>query len=152
MRIVRVLLLTAVCLSPALAQDDKPMPRHGVNPDLETYPQATPKETLASVLKAINAKRMDYLLAQLADPDFVDQSVKTADGKFDDLVQEATAKLSADPTAVKELLRFLKEGEWEASDTAAAAQLKDIKDRRVFMRKIDNRWFLQNQQKPSAEK
>src|SRR5438876_7020446 len=46
--------------------------RHGVAPELKSFPQATPKEALASVLKAVEMKRFDYLLAQLAEPDWVD--------------------------------------------------------------------------------
>jgi hypothetical protein len=29
--------------------------------------------------------------------------------------------------------------------------LKDVKDRRVFMRKIGDRWYLENRMKPEAE-
>jgi hypothetical protein len=154
MRFVLVSLALAVLLAPAAALDDKEtkaVPRYGVNPDLETYPQATPKETLASVLKAVEKKRIDYVLAQLADPDWVDMRVKETGGSFEDVVKDSTGKLAADPRTLKELNRFLKEGEWEASDAAAACKLKDIKDRQVFMRKTDGRWFLEHRQKPAAE-
>lgn len=153
MRFLYAFLALAV-VSAASGLDDKETkaaPRYGVNADLETYPQATPKETLASVLKAVANKKIDYLLAQLADPDWVDMRVKEAGGNFDDLVKDATAKLVADPTTVKELSRFLKEGEWEASDAAASCKLKDVKDHQVFMRKADGRWFLEQRQKPAPE-
>ena len=39
--------------------------------------RTTPKEALASVLKAADAGRFDYLTAQLADPSFIDDRVKT---------------------------------------------------------------------------
>src|SRR5438552_17204398 len=54
----------------------EPAARYGIAPDLKTFPQATAKEALASVLKAVEAKRFDYLVAQLADPEFVDDRVK----------------------------------------------------------------------------
>ena len=51
--------------------------------DLKTYPQATAKEALASVLKAVEAKRIDYLVAQLADPAYIDDRVQRLyGGKF----------------------------------------------------------------------
>ena len=39
----------------------KPPPRYAIDADLDTYPQATPKDALRSVLKAIDAQRIDYL-------------------------------------------------------------------------------------------
>src|SRR5262245_48305379 len=54
--------------------------RHGVALDLKGFPQGTAKEALASVLKAIDAKRIDYLVAQLADPAFIDARVKKVYG------------------------------------------------------------------------
>ena len=56
-------------------------------------------------------------------------------------------RLANRPVAVKEMARFLKEGQWEVSDAAATAQLKDVKDRRLFFRKLDGRWFLENRMK-----
>ena len=59
MRVIVVVLLIAG----AVAQDSKDAPaakRHGIEADLKTYPQATPKEALASVLKAIEGKRFDW--------------------------------------------------------------------------------------------
>jgi len=155
MRVAVALLAGVVCLSAGHAQDAKEgklAKRYGIEVDLEIYPQGTPKEALASVLKAIERKRIDYLLAHLADPEFVDMRVRVLGGKFEELVKETTAKLAADPTAVKELGRFLREGQWEGDDATASAQLKDVKERRVYMRKLEGRWFLENRQKPPAEK
>src|SRR4051812_1621842 len=45
--------------------------RFRVTPDLKAYPQGTAKEALASVLEAVKKKRIDYLLAQLTDPEWV---------------------------------------------------------------------------------
>src|SRR5262249_3128563 len=49
--------------------------RHGIAVDQKTFPQASAKETLSSVLAAIAASRHDYLVAQLADPAWVDERV-----------------------------------------------------------------------------
>src|SRR5207249_2823881 len=56
-------------------QGREPSARYHVAPDLKTYPQGTAKEAFASVLEAIKKKRIDYLLAQLAEPDWVDGRV-----------------------------------------------------------------------------
>jgi hypothetical protein len=126
--------------------------RHGIAPDLKTYPQSTPKETLASVLKAIEDKHIDYLLAQLADPQFVDQRVNEYGGKFTDLVAETRRKLVDDPGPAKLFARFLKEGEWQVGPADATVALKDVPDRVVSFHKLDGRWFLRNEYKPGAAK
>ena len=90
MRIVSAALIFLI--SSAALADDAPAKRFGVEPDLKTFPQATPKETLASVLKAIEGKRADYIVAHLADPEFVDRRVKETG--HDELLSETTAKPS----------------------------------------------------------
>src|SRR5262249_24121734 len=95
------------------------------------------KEAFASVLKAIESKRIDYLLAQLSDPEWVDGRVEAYEGGFGDLVKETTAKL--DPPAIKRLGRFLKEGEFETIDATVVVRLKDIKDRVVRLRRLAGR-------------
>jgi hypothetical protein len=137
----------------AQAPKDTPPRRYGIEANLRDYPQETPKETLASVLTAIERGRINYLLAHLADPAFVDNRVKVIyGGDFEELVRETTNKLADNPNSTKELQRFLKEGEWEAGDTSASVKLKDIKDRQVFFRKIGKRWYLENRQKPEPAK
>jgi len=118
--------------------------RYGIDTDLDNYPQAMPKETLESILKAIQIKKVDYLLAQLADPAYVDKRVKEVHGgKFEDMVKETTTKLIDDPETVKMFRRFLKEGEWENAEDASSAKLKGVKER-VFFRKVGGRWFLED--------
>jgi hypothetical protein len=153
MRWLGTLGLVTVSLVAASAQDPGALPakRYGVYVDLRRYPQGAPKETLASVLAAIDQKRFDYLIAHLADPDFVDERVKQLKGNFDEVVGEARMKYTDNPEAVKLLQRFLKEGEWEGGEgNTASVQLKDVKDRRVFFRKVDMRWYLENRQKAKA--
>jgi hypothetical protein len=155
MRSVFVLGVVLIWVAGVLAQapDEAPPKRYGIEANLRDYPQETPKETLASVLRAIEKGRINYLLAHLADPTFVDQRVKQVyGGNFDELVRETNDKLTGNPDAVKELNRFLKDGEWEAAETTAAVKLKDVKDRQVFFRKIGQRWYLENRQKPEPPK
>ena len=112
-------------------------------------PQDAPKETLASVLKAADAGRFDYLAAQLADPSFIDDRVKGVfGGNFDEQVKDVRARL--DPAALKQLHRFLDDGEWTTGDDKASVRLKDLGDRAVFFRKIDGRWFMEHRSKPKT--
>jgi hypothetical protein len=121
--------------------------RYGVAPDLTTYPQDFPKATLASVLKAADAGKFDYLAAQLADPSFIDARVKELfAGDFKEQVEDVRARL--DPPALKELRRFLNDGEWKIDAAEASVHLKDVSDRAVAFRKIDGRWFLEHPSKP----
>lgn len=133
----------------AAVQADK---RYDIESDLKTYPQGTPKEALASVLKALEGKRVDYLLAHLADPQFVDQRVKENGGSFKELVKEATGKLVDDPSALKQLRRFLSDGEWKTEENSATVQLKDAGGRQVFLRKIGGRWFMENRRAADTPK
>jgi hypothetical protein len=147
-----IALAWVVSVSAQPPQESTPR-RYGIEANLRDYPQENPKETLASVLRAIERGRINYLLAHLADPAFVEKRVKEVyGGDFEELVKETTHKLADNPAAVKELGRFLKEGEWEGGEAAASVKLKDVKDRQVFFRKIGQRWFLENRQKPEAAK
>lgn len=123
--------------------------RYGIAADRKAYPQTTPKEALASVVKAGAAGRFDYLLAHLADPAFVDEQVKRAhSGDFAAAVADARARL--DPSAVKLLRRFLKDGEWSIGKSEAVVRLEDVADRCVRLRQQGGRWFLEHRWAPPA--
>ena len=125
--------------------------RYGVSPDLKTYPQATPKEALASVLKAAEAGRFDYLAAHLADPAWVDERVKRLyGGRFEGQVEDTRARL--DPPTLKLLRRFLNDGAWREDQGTASARLKDVPNRGVYLRRVGDRWYLENRDAPRAEK
>jgi len=141
---VAVVVVVTVPVTPANGRELAA--RYRVAADLKTYPQGTAKDAFAAVLKAIENKRIDYLLAQLADPDWVDGRVNVYEGGFDELVKETTAKL--DPPAVKRLGRFLKDGEFETLGSTAVVRLKGVKDRVVRLRRADGRWYLQSFNKP----
>jgi hypothetical protein len=128
-----------VLASVALAADG-PAKRYGIEADLKTFPQATPEEALASVLKAIEMKRADYIVAQLGDPEFVDRRVKET--SYDELLSETTAKLVSDPGAAKQLRAFLDKGIWSKEDATASVTLKEGTDRMASFRKVGGRWFL----------
>ncbi|HEV3448581.1 MAG TPA: hypothetical protein VG099_28345, partial [Gemmataceae bacterium] len=77
---VFVLMLASPALQAQQDQDATPPRRYGVLLNQQNYPQEDPKQALASVVKAIDRQRIDYLLAHLADPDFVDERVKEVYG------------------------------------------------------------------------
>src|SRR6266404_4284766 len=124
-------LLIVVCIvgipfaSPAADSDV----RYEIKKDLKAYPQSSAKETLHSLIKAVEAKNVGYVLAHLADPGWVDAKVKDYGDKFDVLLKEATGKLVDDPGALKLLQRFDKEGEWETEDNRTQVKLKEVADR-----------------------
>src|SRR5947207_361812 len=83
----------------AAAQEKKPAQpatRYGVTADLNTYPQSSAKEALRSVAKALERKRVEYVLAHLTDPAFVDDKVDALGGKFDELVREVNTHMNDD--------------------------------------------------------
>ena len=155
-----IVLVTMSALS--TAQDDpkkKETPRFGFNVDQVTYPQGSPKDAAKSIVTAIDRKRVDYLLAQLADPSYVDywidkykseNTVGKEDGKrllaFDRLTRETTNYFENDPLIVKELRVFAKEAKWNEEGDSAVGTVDTISARKVFLKKIGERWFLENRQ------
>jgi hypothetical protein len=136
-----------VLLAVAAAAGAAERSRYGIRPDREAYPQGTPKETLTSVLKTIDAGRLDYLLAHLTDPAWVDDRVgRLFGGRFDEQLADTRARL--DPASVKLLRRFLAEGDWVEDDDHARVRLKDVIDRAVFLVRRSGRWYLQNRGRP----
>jgi hypothetical protein len=130
-----------------IAQEDR---RYGIALDARTYPQASAKAALASVLKAIDARKFDYLLAHLANPTFVDDRVKRLyAGKFEEQVQDTRARL--DPATVKLLRRFQKEGRWTIEKDTAVVQLEEVKDSVLRFVHKDGRWFLDHRSAPSEK-
>lgn len=152
MRLAVFLLIGCCFVAQAPCQEKKLDTRHGIDVDPQNFPQKTPKDALGSVLKAIQMKKIDYLVAQLSDPVFVDKRVKEEhNGKFEDMVKDVTARLLDDPDKVKLLGRYLKDGKWEEADNAASVELKDTRDK-VFFKKVEERWFLENRKKGAKEK
>ena len=109
-----------------------------------------PRRALASVLKAIEDKKFDYLVAHLADPAFVDDRVKRLyAGKFDEQVDDTRARL--DPATVKQLGKFLKDGKWTIDKTGAVVQLDGVTDRVVRLVNKDGAWYLSHRSDPPAK-
>jgi hypothetical protein len=128
------------------AADDAKAIRYGIAPDLTAFPQKTPQETLASVIKAAEAKRFDYLTAQLADPAFVDDRVQRLyGGHFAEQVEDTRTRMD-EPTLVI-LRRFQKDGTWKVEKESAGVSVKEYPDRGIFFRLIGARWYMEHRMK-----
>jgi hypothetical protein len=135
--------LAVLLASPLTAQSAKQGTRYGQALDLETFPQKTAKQALASVIKAIDDRKIAYLVAQLADPVFIDDRVKRVyGGNFEEQVQDTRSRL--DPLSLKQLKRFQKEGKWTIDKVSAVVQLEDVKDRSVRLVRKGGRWYLEH--------
>jgi hypothetical protein len=149
---ITALLVLLACgeIGSAQAQKEPPQRRYGVVVDLDKFPQASPKDTLASLVKAIDENRIDYVLAQLADPEFVDRRVQDYGGRFEEVVREAKGKLVDNPATRNRLKRYSRTGEWQEGESDASVGVKDGTDR-IFFRKIDNRWYMENRKKGESK-
>jgi hypothetical protein len=140
------LALACLAVGPGRAGEKSKGARYGVALDLKGYPQGTPKQALASVLKAVDAKRIDYLVAQLADPAFVDDRVKRVyGGEFREQVEDTRANLG--PLVVRQLRRALKEGTWKKEEGAAVVLIPPkgaAPARAARFRRVGERWYLES--------
>lgn len=151
MRLTFFLVGVVLSVRPAGVLADELVQRYGVTADYKTYPQSTPKETLASLVKAVADKHIDYALAHLADPHWVEERVKNLGGKFEELVKECR-ETKLDPGEVKQLRRFLQDGEWKVEEKTAEVHLKEVPDRSVRFYKVGDRWFMENAYRPEKGK
>jgi hypothetical protein len=63
---------------------------------------------------------------------------------FRNLADEMRRKAAEDREALAEMKRFLRDGVFEETGDTAVGRVKDIKDRAVYFKLIDGRWFLDN--------
>ncbi|MCG8583571.1 MAG: hypothetical protein MI757_02540 [Pirellulales bacterium] len=114
--------------------------RYGYKVDGEQYPQTSPKEALASVIKAIESGNITYMLAHLIDPEEVDQKFK---GRADQLEGLASKTTAAKRRKLAQILaRHLTEGAWTLGGTTTRCETKDISD--ATFSRVGDRWFMQN--------
>jgi hypothetical protein len=71
---------------------------------------------------------------------------KSREAGFKQLVKDLEDKLLDDPHAFRDLKKLFLEGMVTDTETGAKITHMDVKDRALFLRKIDNRWFLENRQ------
>lgn len=158
-----LLVLLGLFCVPVAAQDvlkPKKIPhRFGYDLDMIVYPQKTPKDAMASIISAISRNKVDYLLAHITDPHYVDYWVDRykadfSQGRdqakvvlaFERLARETKQYFEDDPLIVKDLYSFAREAEWTENEDLAVGAVKTLPSRKVFMRRIEGRWFLENRQ------
>lgn len=73
-------------------------------------------------------------------------AAKARDLAFKQLVKDVTQKLLDDPQSVRDLGRILREGSFVEADPAATATHPNVKNRTLYFKKIDGRWFIDNRQ------
>jgi hypothetical protein len=165
MRRIAIVGLVLIGLTlPAVAQEEGPAPdrlaqRYGMQVNPLSYPQKTPEEALKAVVRALEKKSMEYLLAQLADPKFVDgriaeyrQAIPTGSeqGKiflaFDRLQRETEDHFFADPQLLRELRILARDAKWDTTENQATGAAEAIPGHKVYLRRIGERWFLENRQ------
>src|SRR5262245_21457248 len=158
--IVALILLAGL----STAQDDakkKPQepPRFGFLMDEELYPQRMPADAMRAVVTAIDRRRVDYLLAHLVDPVYVDYWVNeykkdftlgSDEGRrllaFERLARETNLYCQNDPLIIKDLRVFAREAKWTDEGDTSVGVVESIPARKVFMKKFGERWFLENRQ------
>jgi hypothetical protein len=162
--VVMLLALLSLCAVATAVDDPKkkappPPRRFGFDVDEETFSQQSPEKTMQSIAKALDRKKVDYLLAHIADPAFVDYWVNRYKGDFaqggeegkrllafERLVTETNQYYANDPLIVRDLRKFAKEAKWAEDGDTAVGTVEGIAGRKVYLRKIGERWFLENKQ------
>jgi hypothetical protein len=156
---VAVLVFIGLCAA-SNAQEAKKKPRRfGIEYNDELYPQGTPADAMKSIIKAIDREKVNYMMAQIADPTYVDYWVDEykvdfpkakEEGRrilaFDRLVRETIMHFQNDPLVVKDLRAFAKTAKWTEEGDTAVGVVESIPARKVFFKKIGERWFLLNKQ------
>jgi len=69
------------------------------------------------------------------------------------LAEQMKLKLADESDNLKDLKRFAREGVFMDAGDTATATLKDVKDRALYFKKVEGRWFLENRKedKPAAK-
>lgn len=69
---------------------------------------------------------------------------KSRERGFQQLVRDVQQKLLDDPLAVKDLQKLFRDGVVADTETGAKITHPDVKDKALYLRKIEDRWFLEN--------
>ncbi len=65
---------------------------------------------------------------------------------FKQLVEDVKVKLLDDPLAIKDMQKLFRDGMLVDTETGSKMSHMDVKDRAMYFRKIDDRWFIENRQ------
>jgi len=156
----------------------EPQPRYGVVAETNIYPQESPKQALASLAKAFDRQRVDYVLAHLADPTFTagkvaqfyrqkfgrvpEDDLELSEGERDRRLKTAVALFAAEvsdhmdsfPKQTLRFFRLLKNGAVAEAGTTATVTLADTPEVTLTLKQLEGRWYMVNDPeaaKPRAE-
>lgn len=140
-----------------LGQESALHKRYGYDVQPLVYAQKTPQEAVTSIVRALDRNRYDYLMAHLADPRFVDPRVKaimkditqgSEEGRaivaFDKLVKEIKDHFLEDAALIREMRLFAAQADWDVEGDRAVGVNPQLQGRQVVLRRIEDRWFLEN--------
>jgi hypothetical protein len=65
---------------------------------------------------------------------------------FRQFLRDVQDKMTEDPTLLKDLKRFVREGTVAVDGAIGAVTLNDLKDRKVYVTQSTGRWFVENRQ------
>lgn len=71
---------------------------------------------------------------------------------FRQIIRDLEEKLLNDPQALKDLRKIMRDGAFTDEPGGAKATHPDVKDRVLYFRKIDDRYFLENRQDEAPKK
>lgn len=128
------------------AQAVKESGRYGIAVDEATFPQNSPENLRKSLLKALESDKIDYMLAHLAHPAFIEKNVREVhEGDFSKQVSETKEKLKNGLKTPLETL--LKTGKLESSEKAGTIKDPGLKDFVIHMKLENNKWYMENNKK-----
>jgi len=86
------------------------------------------------------------------DPKLFDVSVKAEarNRAFKLVVKDIRDTLEEHPDHVDDFKKFLRVGQFVDAGDTASANVREFKDRQLFFRRMENRWFVENRQQPEA--
>lgn len=146
--VVVLFMLVNCAYNPGLlpAQAVKESGRFGVALDDASFPQNSPENLRKSLLKALDSDKIEYLLAHLADPSFIDKNVREVhEGNFAKQVAETREKLIKGLKSPLESL--LKNGKLNFSEKSASLKDPALKDFTITMKLENNKWYMENNKK-----
>ncbi len=114
--------------------------RYGQEVDLKLYPQGTPQEAIASVIKAMKAADVTYMLAHLVSPTEVDRKLKGDRDAFRKLAVKATPEKAK--AMVTELQGLLDDGTWTMRRNLCWTTVDGKRD--LTLERVGRRWFMHN--------
>lgn len=125
------------------AQAIKESSRYGIALDEESFPQNSPENLRKSLSKALNSDKIEYMVAHLADPLFIDKNIREVhEGDFAKQVAETREKLK---NGLKSPLEFLlKEGKLTTSEKSASLKDPTLKDGSISMKLENSKWYMEN--------